>query len=43
MFWVYYFLEFADAANKGDKELESHGVRLYVDPKRLSLFDGNGS
>ena len=29
------FLEFADAANMGDREPESHGVRLYVDPKSL--------
>ena len=35
-----YFLEFADAANKGDKELESHGVRLYVDPKSFLYLMG---
>ena len=28
-----YFLEFAESANKGDKELDSRGVTLFVDPK----------
>ena len=35
-----YFLEFADAANQGDRELESHGVRLYVDPKSFLYLMG---
>lgn len=35
-----YFLEFADAANKGDRELESFGVRLYVDPKSFLYLMG---
>ena len=35
-----YFLEFADSANQGDRELESHGVRLYVDPKSFLYLMG---
>ncbi|MEE2788794.1 MAG: iron-sulfur cluster insertion protein ErpA [Myxococcota bacterium] len=35
-----YFLEFAEAANKGDRELESHGVKLFVDPKSYLYLMG---
>ena len=35
-----YFLEFAEAANKGDKELDSHGVTLFVDPKSYLYLMG---
>jgi iron-sulfur cluster assembly protein len=28
-----YFLEFAESPNSGDKELLSHGITLFVDPK----------
>ena len=28
-----YFLEFAESPNEGDREFESHGVRLFVDTK----------
>ena len=35
-----YFLEFAEAANEGDRELDSHGVSLYVDPKSFKYLDG---
>ena len=35
-----YFLEFAEAANKGDRELESHGVTLFVDPKSYLYLMG---
>ena len=34
------FLEFAEAANKGDRELESHGVTLFVDPKSYLYLMG---
>ena len=35
-----YKLEFADAANPGDLQFESHGVKLLVDPKSLQYIDG---
>lgn len=35
-----YFLEFAESANKGDRELDSHGVRLFVDPKSYLYLMG---
>lgn len=35
-----YKLEFADAANPEDAEFESHGVRVFVDPKSLPYIDG---
>jgi iron-sulfur cluster assembly protein len=33
-------LEFADQANPGDLEFESHGVKVLVDPKSLQYIDG---
>jgi len=35
-----YFLEFAEAANKGDRELDSYGVKLFVDPKSYLYLMG---
>ena len=35
-----YFLEFAATPNKGDKELDSHGVALFVDPKSYLYLMG---
>jgi iron-sulfur cluster assembly protein len=35
-----YKLEFADAASAEDVEFESHGVRVFVDPKSLPYVDG---
>jgi iron-sulfur cluster assembly protein len=35
-----YFLEFAESANKGDRELDSHGVKLFVDPKSYLYLMG---
>ena len=35
-----YFLEFAGSPNKGDRELESHGVPLYVDTKSYLYLMG---
>jgi iron-sulfur cluster assembly protein len=35
-----YVLEFADETNPGDQEFESHGVRVFVDPKSLAYIDG---
>jgi len=35
-----YKLEFADAVNPEDHHFESHGVKLYVDPKSLQYIDG---
>jgi iron-sulfur cluster assembly accessory protein len=35
-----YFLEFAEGPNKGDRELESHGVKLFVDPKSFLYLAG---
>ena len=35
-----YFLEFAEGPNKGDRELDSHGVTLFVDPKSYLYLMG---
>ena len=35
-----YFLEFAEGANKGDRELDSHGVKLFVDSKSYLYLMG---
>ena len=35
-----YFLEFAEAPNKGDRELDSFGVRIFVDPKSFLYLMG---
>jgi iron-sulfur cluster assembly protein len=35
-----YKLEFADAPSPDDTEFESHGVKVYVDPKSLPYIDG---
>ena len=35
-----YKLEYADAANAEDQSFESHGVRIFVDPKSLVYLDG---
>ena len=35
-----YKLEFADAVNPEDQQFESHGVKLFVDPKSLPYIDG---
>jgi iron-sulfur cluster assembly accessory protein len=35
-----YFLEFAEGANKGDREVESHGVKLFVDQKSFLYLMG---
>jgi len=35
-----YFLEFAASANTGDRELDSHGVTLFVDPKSYLYLMG---
>lgn len=35
-----YKLEFADTANTEDREFESNGVRVFVDPKSLPYIDG---
>jgi iron-sulfur cluster assembly protein len=35
-----YFLEFAESPNKGDRELDSHGVKLFVDPKSYLYLMG---
>jgi len=35
-----YFLEFTESASKGDKELESHGVTLFIDPKSYLYLMG---
>ena len=35
-----YQIDFADAAAPEDLSFESHGVRVFVDPKSLPLFDG---
>jgi len=35
-----YKLEFADAPSPEDTEFESHGVRVFVDPKSLPYIDG---
>ena len=35
-----YKIEFADQANPDDLEIESHGVRVLVDPKSLPYLNG---
>ena len=35
-----YKLEFVDAAGEGDQAFESHGVKVFVDPKSLVYIDG---
>jgi len=35
-----YKLEFADAANPEDKEFESRGVKVLIDPKSLIYLEG---
>ena len=35
-----YKLEFVDTANDGDQAFESHGVKVFVDPKSLVYIDG---
>ena len=35
-----YKLEYADAPNAEDQQFESHGVRIFVDPKSMAYIDG---
>ncbi len=35
-----YKLEFVDAAGEEDQTFESHGVKVFVDPKSLVYIDG---
>ena len=35
-----YKLEFVDAVNDEDQTFESHGVKVFVDPKSLAYIDG---
>jgi iron-sulfur cluster assembly protein len=35
-----YFLEFEDKINAKDRELESHGVKIFVDPKSFLYLMG---
>jgi len=35
-----YKLEYADIADPDDREFESHGVRIFVDPKSLAYLEG---
>jgi iron-sulfur cluster assembly protein len=35
-----YKLEYADAVSPDDQQFESHGVRVFVDPKSLAYLDG---
>ncbi len=35
-----YKLEFVDAVNNEDQAFESHGVKVFVDPKSLVYIDG---
>ena len=35
-----YVLEFADEATEGDTAFESHGLKIFVDPKSLVYLDG---
>ena len=35
-----YVLEFVDGADSADQVFESHGVKIYVDPKSLVYLDG---
>lgn len=35
-----YVLEFVDEADEGDEVFESHGIKIFVDPKSLVYIDG---
>ena len=35
-----YFMEFCEGATEGEQTVESHGVKLVVDPKSLMLLSG---
>jgi iron-sulfur cluster assembly protein len=35
-----YKLEYADAARPEDQQFESHGVKIFIDPKSMSYLDG---
>ncbi len=35
-----YKLEYADAVAPEDREFESHGVRIFIDPKSLAYLEG---
>ncbi len=35
-----YVLEFVDNVEQADQVFESHGVRIFVDPKSLTYLDG---
>ncbi len=35
-----YKLEYADVAQPEDRQFESHGVKIFVDPKSLAYIDG---
>jgi iron-sulfur cluster assembly protein len=35
-----YVLEFADEITEGDTAFESHGLKIFVDPKSLVYLDG---
>ena len=35
-----YKLEFADTQDEADMVFESHGVRIFIDPKSLAYIDG---
>ncbi|MFO0152537.1 MAG: iron-sulfur cluster assembly protein IscA [Burkholderiales bacterium] len=35
-----YKLEYVDVADPQDQVFESHGVKVFVDPKRLTYIDG---
>lgn len=35
-----YKLEYVDAGNDDDSQFESHGVRIFIDPKSLAYLDG---
>lgn len=35
-----YKLEFADAAVDDDREFESHGIKIFIDPKSLAYLAG---
>ena len=35
-----YKLEYADVQNAEDQSFESHGVKIFVDPKSLAYLDG---
>lgn len=35
-----YVLEFVDGTDEGDQVFESHGVKVFIDPKSLVYLDG---